>query len=98
MVLTTLGAKAESNIGNKELLDLVVNTKSVHGDGKLLSLLLDIVSHIQQAPDLYKAAPCMPSLYKTGERAGGRVNRKLTTSFWEERHIFALNIRFRQTT
>lgn len=51
MVLTTLGAKAESNIGNKELLDLVVNTKSVHGDGKLLSLLLDIVSHIQQAPD-----------------------------------------------
>ena len=44
MVLTTLGAKAESNIGNKELLDLVVNTKSVHGDGKLLSLLLDIVS------------------------------------------------------
>lgn len=47
---------------------------------------------------LYKAAPCMPSLYKTGERAGGRVNRKLTTSFWEERDIFALNIRFRQTT
>ena len=74
--LTTLAAKAKSNIGHKELLDLVVNTKSVRNDGKLRNLLLDIVSPYSTGSRWLKlytnpGPACPRPTRRTGERVGG---------------------------